>query len=132
MIFDGPDPELQSLPFEIRYHHLQNSSFENPCYVSTDKISERIKKKGGGGTEQITFLIEKYIIAPRLQCSDHVFINSVMRSLMAAGGEGIVLRQPGSLYFHGRTTFLIKLKVFISISRYRISLNKIRDIIHHT
>jgi ATP-dependent DNA ligase len=38
-------------------------------------------------------------------------VNNMSHQIIKDGGEGVILRQPASEYEHGRSAFLIKLKV---------------------
>lgn len=41
-------------------------------------------------------------------------MNRYLNSIISSRGEGIILRKPCSLYEHGKSQFLLKIKVFIS------------------
>ena len=45
-----------------------------------------------------------------------------LQQVLKDGGEGVVLRQPGSVYIHGRSDSLFKLKV-MSTSLFFVSLS---------
>jgi DNA ligase-1 len=46
------------------------------------------------------------------RCSGTQHLSDVLSRLVALGGEGVMLRQPGSLYVAGRSTTLLKVKRF--------------------
>ncbi len=48
-------------------------------------------------------------VAPK-PCRDATHAEETMRQIVAAGGEGIMLRRPGSAYEHKRSKNLLKLK----------------------
>lgn len=50
------------------------------------------------------------VLSPRVLCENRHFLAKSSKNIIGDGGEGIILRQPGSLYEHGRSTQLIKLK----------------------
>lgn len=52
-------------------------------------------------------------MASRIECPDIVQLNSFMKSVITAEGEGIILRQQYSPYTSGRNPYLVKLKVII-------------------
>lgn len=45
-------------------------------------------------------------------CYEQQEMEDSLQSLLKEGGEGIVLRKPSSLYEHGRSPSLFKLKVY--------------------
>lgn len=52
------------------------------------------------------------MIAPRVECKNNKHVNLQLKNIIQDGGEGVILRKKGSLYEHGRTTNLLKLKVY--------------------
>lgn len=44
-------------------------------------------------------------------CKSKKFLSKTLRQIIGDGGEGVILRRPKSLYEHGRTPNLMKLKV---------------------
>eukprot|EP00026_Physarum_polycephalum_P000368 Phypoly_transcript_00368.p1 GENE.Phypoly_transcript_00368~~Phypoly_transcript_00368.p1 ORF type:complete len:1106 (+),score=136.69 Phypoly_transcript_00368:1680-4997(+) len=50
------------------------------------------------------------ILAPRMLCVDQKGVSFFLKNVMDDGGEGIILRKPGSFYVHGRSDALVKLK----------------------
>lgn len=51
------------------------------------------------------------IIVPTLQCIDSQHLDGCTRAILDHGGEGTVLRKPGSFYSPGRSDELFKVKV---------------------
>jgi ATP-dependent DNA ligase len=51
------------------------------------------------------------MVAPRTLCTAKIQLEVVTENIIEDGGEGIILRNVGSFYEHGRTSSLIKLKV---------------------
>jgi ATP dependent DNA ligase domain len=51
------------------------------------------------------------IVASRVVCNNKEHLNNALMNLIDGGGEGVILRKPQSIYYHGRSTDLIKLKV---------------------
>ena len=47
-----------------------------------------------------------------VKCENKEHLNSFNSSIIAKGGEGVMLREPGSLYKQGRSTSLRKFKPF--------------------
>ena len=56
-------------------------------------------------------LIFLYTPTSRLLCVDSLHLKSAAKSVMNAGGEGIILRKPRSPYVGGRSSYLFKFKV---------------------
>ena len=50
--------------------------------------------------------------APRVLCITEKQLSLFVENVIGGGGEGAILREPRSLYHHGRTPFLVKVKVF--------------------
>jgi len=46
------------------------------------------------------------------KCRDRAHLQDALKAVMAKGGEGLMLRQPGSLYENKRSSTLLKVKVF--------------------
>ena len=49
---------------------------------------------------------------PQLRCEGHGHLNEELARVLAAGGEGIMVRMPGSPYVAGRSETLLKVKAF--------------------
>ena len=56
-------------------------------------------------------MTEYEIPAPRVFCNRKQMLTSSVNRIITDGGEGVILRKPGSVYEHGRSTSLVKLKV---------------------
>jgi DNA ligase-1 len=55
-----------------------------------------------------------YAVAhPHERCRDQAHLTSELARVEALGGEGLMLRQPGSRYIAGRSTTLLKVKSFL-------------------
>ena len=50
-------------------------------------------------------------MAPRVLCKHSKHLNVLVQEVIDDGGEGVIMRKVGSLYEHGRSPNLIKLKV---------------------
>ena len=48
----------------------------------------------------------------RVAANDYDYVNETLRTIIESGGEGVILRKVGSHYEHGRSTALIKIKVY--------------------
>lgn len=55
------------------------------------------------------------MIAPRLQCPSKIMVNNFLKEMISQGGEGLMMRKCNSLYEHGRSSNLLKLKVKMKI-----------------
>ena len=49
-------------------------------------------------------------VVEQIQCTDHDHLEDFEDAILEAGGEGVMLRKPGSRYVHGRSDDLLKLK----------------------
>jgi len=57
-------------------------------------------------------IIHPFLInTTRLKCRDRKYMDNYTRHIIKRGGEGVILRKPGSLYEHGRSHLLLKYKV---------------------
>ena len=52
------------------------------------------------------------VVHPHERCRDSAHLQDELARIEALGGEGVMLRQPGSTYVAGRSTTLLKLKSF--------------------
>jgi hypothetical protein len=53
-----------------------------------------------------------YILAPRITCSNKTQLISFISEIISYQGEGLILQMAGSHYEPGRSSSLLKLKVF--------------------
>jgi len=84
LVFDAPAvPE----PFEQRLSHVQQLFIQSPS--------------------QYFSLLEQQ------PCRNRHFLNQQLEQVLSLGGEGLMLRQPGSLYESGRSSTLLKVKRFL-------------------
>jgi DNA ligase 1 len=51
-------------------------------------------------------------VLPQMECRSLDHLREALTRVESLGGEGIMLRQPGSRYEHGRSTTLLKVKTF--------------------
>jgi len=63
--------------------------------------------------EELKAKLPKFVkvTAPEL-CKNAEHMNEKYQSITKAGGEGLMMRRPGSLYSHGRTTAIRKVKQY--------------------
>eukprot|EP00026_Physarum_polycephalum_P001929 Phypoly_transcript_01932.p1 GENE.Phypoly_transcript_01932~~Phypoly_transcript_01932.p1 ORF type:complete len:927 (+),score=132.48 Phypoly_transcript_01932:220-3000(+) len=85
VVFDCPDPASQSLPFESRFASLVSGVPRKHSFIN---------------------------IAVNARCVSRKHMLHSVRSIVEAGGEGVVLREPESLYVPGRSDSYSKFKVF--------------------
>ena len=110
--FDVPATELQNMPFEYRFAFLiAATSPDNPIVISSSLFLF------------LTFCWFDfyYISASRVWCRNDTHITKWVESVSEDRGEGVILRLHCSLYIHGKTQSLIKIKVH----SYRISPHQI-------
>lgn len=55
---------------------------------------------------------DRVLVAPMVRCTGKEHLDQFYANTLASGGEGVMLRQPGSPYCSGRSPTLLKLKVF--------------------
>lgn len=113
LVFDEAPPSASDHPFEERYTHLlQNVPFDSPFLLSLLII----QLFAYCNNIIIVIIINVdfwYIPAPRVSGVGKRQISKLILEIINDGGEGIMMRRPASLYEHGRSTSLIKYKVFI-------------------
>ncbi len=83
VIFDAP---AHDGPFEWRLKHCQNQFRRHPTPYAT--------------------------VLPQLECRGFDHVEAQLDSILQQGGEGLMLRQPGSRYEAGRSATLLKIKRF--------------------
>eukprot|EP00026_Physarum_polycephalum_P002403 Phypoly_transcript_02409.p1 GENE.Phypoly_transcript_02409~~Phypoly_transcript_02409.p1 ORF type:complete len:900 (+),score=140.14 Phypoly_transcript_02409:101-2800(+) len=83
VVFDNPDPVMQGQLFEDRYQTLVNTIPFDHSFVA---------------------------IAARIFCASEIFSERATETVITDGGEGIILRKPGSMYELIRSPSLIKIK----------------------
>eukprot|EP00026_Physarum_polycephalum_P002383 Phypoly_transcript_02389.p1 GENE.Phypoly_transcript_02389~~Phypoly_transcript_02389.p1 ORF type:complete len:939 (-),score=111.94 Phypoly_transcript_02389:24-2525(-) len=81
--FDNPDTKISTMKFEDRYKTLMDRVFEEHEFI---------------------------IISSRVKYVNKLQINRWLKCTLQDGGEGIILRKAESMYEHGRTESLLKLK----------------------
>jgi ATP-dependent DNA ligase len=59
-----------------------------------------------------------YIVIFRVLCKNNSHLEDMISTITENGGEGIILRKMYSLYENGRSSHLVKFKVFLSLSLY--------------
>jgi DNA ligase-1 len=85
MVFDLPGPHFAAMPFEARQQYLADWTRH--------------------GARHVRFVRQT-------RCTGPAHLKEMMREVTKAGGEGLMLREPGSLYEHKRSSTLLKLKNF--------------------
>ena len=50
-------------------------------------------------------------MVPRILCKDGDLLTQCISGILENGGEGVIMRKVGSLYEHGRSAAVVKLKV---------------------
>eukprot|EP00026_Physarum_polycephalum_P002865 Phypoly_transcript_02874.p1 GENE.Phypoly_transcript_02874~~Phypoly_transcript_02874.p1 ORF type:complete len:846 (+),score=138.45 Phypoly_transcript_02874:54-2591(+) len=81
--FDNPSPRMHHKPFEKRYSTLMQTVRVDHPFV---------------------------VIAQRSMCTNGKQLIKVTQELIELGGEGVILRKPGSFYVRGRSKNLVKFK----------------------
>lgn len=98
--FDCPQDSFQNVAYEERMKVLSNSlPLDSPFVVSFITFYGIITFWGG------------YILVASSKCAGKAHIQSNLRSILDASGEGVVIRKDKSLYEHGRSHDLYKFKV---------------------
>eukprot|EP00026_Physarum_polycephalum_P001003 Phypoly_transcript_01004.p1 GENE.Phypoly_transcript_01004~~Phypoly_transcript_01004.p1 ORF type:complete len:1224 (-),score=188.92 Phypoly_transcript_01004:75-3746(-) len=83
IVFDEASRSMNHWPFERRYAHMVNSIDREHLFL---------------------------IPAMRVLGTRKHQVNFLSQEIIADGGEGVILRQPKSVYEHGRSEYLLKLK----------------------
>lgn len=106
--FDVPSIDFHNQPFEDRYSALlENISHTHPFSVCLFFYSSIFYYS--------SFLVclSYYIqlVVPRVRLKNDKQVNYFLQNIINDGGEGVVVRKVNSIYEHGRTPSLLKLKV---------------------
>lgn len=104
LCFDVPGINYQQKHFEDRYETLLYSLTNSTFSVSLSFV-----------IIFVFFDIFK-VLAPRMKCKSGTHANEMVERIIEDKGEGIMLRKIGSLYEHGKSQSLLKIKVFILVS----------------
>lgn len=122
-VFDEPSIQQQVLPFEKRYLNLFSVDPMHPFIISP--LFEN--------PPPLSFSFDFVLfVVSRLLCTSESRLNQFANYVISTGtillfsfllyiqftyifqgGEGIILRHKGSLYIHGRSSALVKVKVSI-------------------
>lgn len=86
---------------EISYVVFDAPAISAPFESRQAEIAEHLR-----GLEAPVRLLEQS------RCEGHEHLRDTLRKIESIGGEGLMLRQPGSLYEAGRSTSLLKVKSF--------------------
>lgn len=98
--FDNPGPSYQNYQYADRYSLLlhDNQFADNIFTVSLNCAWHNL-------------LDVVQILTARMKCFTHKQVETKLKQVLEDGGEGVVLRKPGSVYEHGRSSSLLKIKV---------------------
>lgn len=88
------------LPYEERLKLLRSRLPDGE--QTPDQIQEATNKQEGG----------KICVLPAVKCTGRKHFNELMQLVLHKGGEGLMLRQPGSMYEAGRSKSLYKHKLW--------------------
>jgi len=103
MVFDLPSEK--ELTFEERQDKLQ-ALFPEPLVVAVPNLEEaesQVAKAEAGAVVEVV---------KQVKCRGLDHLKDELRAVQAHDGEGLMLRQPGSLYVGKRSTSLLKVKTF--------------------
>lgn len=89
-----------NLPYEDRLKLLRSRLPDGE--QTPDQIQEATNNKQGG----------KICVLPAVKCTGKAHFNELMKQILHKGGEGLMLRQPGSMYEAGRSKSLYKHKLW--------------------
>lgn len=91
-----------------RWHELTFQVFDAPAVKGA--FEERMKRLdallGGGKCGKHVVVVEQTV------CTSREHLMTQLKTIEAVGGEGLMLRQPGSAYVGSRSSTLLKLKTF--------------------
>lgn len=97
LVFDAPSVEG---PFEERMARLAAMYGGGGCIETADQLLAPVCPGGKVG------------VVPHTRATDLTEVDRMLAEIDAVGGEGLMLRQPGSLYRAGRQNSLLKVKSF--------------------
>ena len=119
--FDVPSTLFRGKPFEARYRHLLRVlSPEHPFSVCPP-LRFFPNKTFIDCFCIILLSIFNKVVSARVMCVSAMHQQAFSQSIIDDEGEGVILRRCGSLYLHGRSRALIKLKVsFLLLSSFPI------------
>lgn len=87
---------------QIRYIVFDAPALGEPFERRTEYLNELVRKHG-----------PQYAVAhPQTRCQGIAHLKNELQRVEALGGEGLMLRQPASLYVVGRSSTLLKVKTF--------------------
>jgi ATP dependent DNA ligase domain len=131
--FDYPDSKFVNYPFEARYAQILRGIPQAHNFIVSDSFTPSFSLflsilSFSLSSLSLPFsllpLYIKFIIiifvfnlnnipAARLLCTGKKQLNQMVQNIINDGGEGVILRKPKSIYENGRSSTLIKLKVFL-------------------
>ena len=118
--FDNPDPRVENLPFEKRYAQIGQAVLpDHPFLVSSNLHSHTLSLSHIQCFVLMILLFQMVSSRVRVRDKHHLF--AATRVILRDGGEGVILRRPNSLYERGRSTSLIKFKVFLFLFSFLFS-----------
>lgn len=88
------------LPYEQRLQLLRTRLRDGE--KTPDQVEEATKKMKGG----------MICVLPAVKCTGKAHFEELMKQVLQKGGEGLMLRQPGSMYESGRSKSLYKHKLW--------------------
>jgi ATP-dependent DNA ligase len=104
--FDIASLDLQEAYFEDRYRILLSVVRPDHAFlviITFENLSQNCTSN------------QYQIVVSRAFCSTKQHLTLALQSQIDNGGEGVILRKPGSFYTHGRTALLLKLKVYFPL-----------------
>jgi len=115
MVFDIP---THRGTYEARYNELRNIPFHPhlpppPTLSSLPVLTISNTEARLSNSNQSSSFLE---VAPKQVCKDSAHLDRVFQDIIDTGGEGIILRDPSSIYQPGRSSGYLKHKVCVYLS----------------
>jgi hypothetical protein len=131
IFFDSPSVDLRQRPFEERYYFLLSNTVPDHAFAVS------VGSQYSFFYSILSYFILLYsfynilstlfycyfnfnfnfnftkIVVPRVMSENNAHLSSTVQGIIEDGGEGVILRKIGSIYEHGRSPSLLKIKVSI-------------------
>jgi DNA ligase-1 len=91
----------------IQWHSLRMLSFDNPVRSKQSKVFEQRYRTL---LDSVSHDHPFSMVVSRVKCTNLAHVSKAVQSIIDEEGEGIILRKCNSVYEHGRSHNLIKLK----------------------
>lgn len=98
------DREIRAKPHNHDWRTLTFQAFDLPA--SEAAVEDRVRELEGLRGAENDFLR----IVDHVRCDGLAHLEAFAAAIFAKGGEGVMIRRPGSIYVHGRSEDILKVK----------------------